>query len=93
MNKEETNLLSDPKSLLSMIQILMLIGTIFWVIGVQGEKIETIEVKTERNSESIILNRERTAAVEIRQAVTDEQYRQIIQRLEQLKNKLDQEKR
>ena len=93
MNKEETNLLSDPKSLLSMIQILMLIGTIFWVIGVQGEKIETIEVKTERNSESIILNRERAAAIEIRQAVTDEQYRQIIQRLEQLKNKLDQEKR
>lgn len=87
--RQPLDLFGDPKSLLSLIQIIMLIGTIFWVIGVQGEKIQTISVKSDKNAELIILNRERTAAVEIRQAVTDEQYRQIIDRLDELKKQLE----
>lgn len=87
MNNDKA-LLGDPKTILSILQIGALVITIVWVFAVLSVKVDRNSYDLQIQHERIENSNARISQMEIRQAVTREQHRQIMEKLDAINSKL-----
>jgi hypothetical protein len=81
--------LSDPKTLLSVLEIILIIIVGIYVFAVQEQKVEYHGTELKRQEAIIEDNRIRTNRLQLENAVTQEQYKQIMKKLSEIDKKLD----
>lgn len=89
MSQQEPNkFFTDYKNLFS---IAVWLVTVVWLVAFIRADVNRNTESIERNLQSIQVQQKKQAEMEIRQAVNVEQYRQIIERLDELKMKLEEQ--
>lgn len=89
-NKDDYIAISkSPQSILSIIQIVVLVITMVWVFAFMRADVNRNTSDNTRQDEEIQQFRQRSAETYVRKDVFNEQYRQIMEKLNELDNKLD----
>lgn len=92
-NKEEYIAISkSPQSILSIIQIVALLVTMVWIFAFMRADVNQNTSANDRQDEEIEQFKKRSADTYVRKDVFNEQYRQIMEKLNELDNKLDRQK-
>lgn len=79
----------DPKSFLTWMQIGALLVTMIWVFAFMRADVNRNRDDIERHESQIQTQIRKQTANDIEHAVTEEQYRQIMEKLEEINDKLD----
>jgi uncharacterized membrane protein len=79
----------DPKTILAMFQIFILISTIIYVFAIMRTQVESNQKNIEFQQEQIQQSRDRADDTFVRKDVFNQQYRSIIEKLDELKMKLE----
>lgn len=80
---------SDPKTILSIAQLLVLIGTVIWVFAFLQADVDHNKVQIQRHQEILDQQEVRQRNTYVRQDVFAEQYRSILEKLERIESKLN----
>lgn len=80
--------LKDSETLLRLFEICAIIATVVYVFAIQSQKVETLGANVERNSQRIETNMTRSDEIYVRKDVFNQQYNQIIYRLDDLTNEI-----
>ena len=79
----------DPRNLLTIMQIVALGVTLIWVFAFMRADVNNNTKGIEKNSIRLESHSDMLRSQEIKQAVTNEQYKQIIDKIDELSKKLD----
>lgn len=86
---EKESIWSEPGKLLNVVQMLLLVVTFTYVFAYLQKDVERIDEKLDIQTSQIKSLQKHNSLTYVRRDVFDEQYRQIIQRLDNLNEKLD----
>lgn len=86
---EKESIWSEPGKLLNVVQMLLLVVTFTYVFAYLQKDVERIDEKLDIQTSQIQSLQKHNSLTYVRRDVFDEQYRQIIQRLDNLNEKLD----
>lgn len=79
----------DPKTILAIFQIGVLVGTIIWVFAFLQADVNANTKQLERHQDIIENQAERQRTTYVRQDVFAQQYRNILEKLERIESKLN----
>jgi uncharacterized membrane protein len=91
-SKEQSKEWVTPKSLLTILEIVVMGVMVVWVFAFMRADLTRHDNEIKENINQIKENRSRLNTVDINQAVTQEQYRQIIDKIDELGRKLDEQR-
>jgi competence protein ComGC len=87
MNENENSL--NAKNFLTLIEILLVVVTTVWVFAFMQADISRHNREIKKNIIRIDENQARLNEIDVNQAITQEQYRQIMEKIDEIGRKLD----